>query len=206
MNSIVNEANLKAGINYWLTEKPHWPKDFHNEFYHQLHQLQKDGLDRAWWCAIVEHLSGWRANRPFSKVVIYKKGLPYLQELETLYNDIICQPQLKSLTLDTLTWNDVRPLYHKAKLIKNVQSPVFGSKLCHFILPNAYPVVDQDAVGIRTNDYSDYWRNCKFMWQHCSDKNRLQSILSDAVGRRLERDYPWSTKITEICWIGSRQI
>ena len=86
--------------------------------------------------------------------------------------------------------------------VKGVGSPVFASKLCHFILPSAFPVVDGEAVQGSAIPYVDYWERCRACWTGCREKRELRAELRDRMSSEPIVSYPWSTKITELCWIG----
>lgn len=119
-----------------------------------------------------------------------------------------------SMDLATAEWSMLADLYETARLIKGVQSPVFPSKLCHFILPNLYPVIDRAVIGLDSS-YQAYWRYCQHQWLSCTARNdlidRLKKVIVEGTMPRqgapageVAAQYPWSTKITELCLIGSR--
>ena len=81
---------------------------------------------------------------------------------------------------------------------------MFASKLCHFLLPDAYPVIDGDVIGIRWASYEAYWRYCKSQWVACEGKTGLIDALSQEIGPDVAPDYPFTTKVTELCIIGDR--
>jgi hypothetical protein len=109
-----------------------------------------------------------------------------------------------ALNLQTACWEQIAPLFAIAHAIKDVDSPVFGSKLCHFLLPDAFPVIDRSAVGLGWRSYEEYWRYCHEQWVECSQKSDLTDALRREVGFELMPSYPFTTKLTELCLIGSR--
>lgn len=92
-----------------------------------------------------------------------------------------------------------------ARSIKGVESPVFASKLCHFLLPNIFPVIDHAVVDVN-GCYFDYWTYCSRQWQGCEEKALLIDIMKKAIGVSVFAQYPFSTKIVELCLIGERQL
>jgi hypothetical protein len=106
--------------------------------------------------------------------------------------------------MQNVEWEDLESLYRIAFDIKGVNSPVFGSKLCHFLLPDAFPVYDRDVIRFAARDYEDYWRFCKTQWMSCETKKELKDLLSREIGLDVAPRYPFTTKVTELCIIGSR--
>ena len=101
-------------------------------------------------------------------------------------------------------------LYYVASQIKNVNSPVFGSKLCHFIVPDAFPVIDskiikkgKKAIGASALSYEDYWRFCKSQWGGCSAQTQSVQTMRAAIGSNIFIHYPYAVKITELCIRGA---
>lgn len=200
---VVTIANLEAGIELWWTEKTNWPRDFHNKFYQELYGLRAVGLDNVWWSAIVDHLARWRAIRPRTKKEIYDLGQEKLVDLQKEYDEL-SQMGSKNNSADLYNagWHEVHPLYQIAFAIKGVNSPVFASKLCHFIIPELFPVIDQEVVGVNTKTYEIYWCFCKKEWEQCQEKANLIERLSASIGVTPIQNYPFSTKIVELCISG----
>ncbi len=205
MNTIVTEVNLEAGINVWRRRK--WDDDFHNCLYKKLMQLKSGGLDRNWWHGIVDELSIWKAIRPLPKADIYLRGIDYLGQFQVEYDRILRVTNKHEPEMTTISWETLSSLYTVASSIKNVSSPVFGSKLCHFLLPNAFPVIDNEAIGLNRT-YADYWDYCKTQWVNCGEKqeliNNLRQKIQEKVQGKVVEYYPWSTKLTELCIIGNK--
>ena len=65
-----------------------------------------------------------------------------------LPNDIIAIPE------DAI--QRVNPFINVIHEIKNVNSPVFTSKFCHFISPKRFPVIDRKAMGLPFGNYIEY--------------------------------------------------
>lgn len=204
--SVVTIANLEAGIDRWWADKPSWPRDFHNQFYQELYNLQATGLDITWWAVVVDHLASWRAIRPLKKSEIHRRGADQLVNLQKEYDKLWrMTSKSNSIGLHNTFWHEVSPLYQIAFAIKGVNSPVFASKLCHFILPELFPVIDQEVVGVNASTYETYWRYCKEEWDQCQVKGSLIERLSTAIGGVPTLNYPFSTKIVELCLIGYRR-
>ncbi len=205
MENLLTQANLLAGVRLWRTQKTNWPRDFYNEFYQELCCLKQKGLNDAWWRQMVNYLSGWKALRPLTKEEIYVRGGERLGKLQDAYSQIVDSTDGQPLSLMTATWDTLDELYSIAFDIKSASSPVFGSKLCHFILPNVFPVIDRDVIGLDTRAYYDYWLFCKTQWTECRERETLQQNLQNIIGRAIHSEYSYSTKVTELCIIGSRE-
>jgi hypothetical protein len=188
----------------WIS-RPGWPADFHAPLYRILAELKSGGLSPECWRHIVDHLASWRATRPLTKAAIVQRGTPVLgklaQEAEAIINASRPQPP----NLDTCKWEQVAGLYEVASWIKGLSTPVFGSKLCHFILPDAFPVIDWDFIGVSVAGYQPYWELCKREWISCQNRQSLVAVLSARIQPRDAPFFPWSTKITELCIAGSRR-
>ena len=205
MNDILTKANLVAGIQEWKNRKPKW--GFQNDLYKKLQQLEANGLNQEWWQSIIDELWNWRAIRPSSKTTVRQKGLGCLRRLDAEYDRILRTTGEQKPNLETVSWEMLSGLYEVARSIKRLKhpSPVFGSKLCHFILPNAFPVVDREMIGIGC-DYGDYWNDCSTQWAACTRKQELAQYLERAIESeikgRVTEYYPWATKVTELCITG----
>jgi hypothetical protein len=200
----LSQQNLEAGIRFWRSEKTHWPSDFHNRLYGDLARWRARGLTECWWDEIVPLLSAWKANRPRSAAFIRERGSGLLPRLNDAYEELLRSAALQPLEFAELRWQAVRDLYHLAHSIKGVVPPVFASKLCHFILPAAYPVIDGDAVGLQFDGYQPYWTACQGAWAACQERGALVEVLRRAIGTPPASEYPWGPKITELCLIGSK--
>jgi hypothetical protein len=202
--NLLNQANLEAGVAYWRKTKPKWGPDFHNGDYRKFYSRQQKGFDQEWWEWMVGELRAWQASRPKSNDYIYGRGRGRLQQLQVERDRIVCAIHPKRPTLENTDWALVSPLYLCAKAIKGVGSPVFGSKLCHFILPNAFPIIDGEVISFQNNEYARYWDFCRREWLDCQVKQALEALLRKEIGGGIVEYYPWSTKITELCIIGQR--
>lgn len=202
---ILTIDNLKVGISVWRN-KPRWDQDFHSSFYEKLHRNRVGGLNREWWDRIVDDLSNWKAIRPYTKEDIHKRGIDYLPSLQKAYLRILELSGIGEPDLEISGWETLKDLFGVAADIKETMpfSPVFASKLCHFIFPSAYPVVDRQVVGL-SGSYSKYWRYCQVQWSVCKVKSDLIGILKLEIGAHIFMQFPWSTKIVELCMIGKNR-
>ena len=182
-----------------------WPEDFHAYFYCRLEYFKCNGLNEAWWNNMQKPLRGWRATRnPQNN--IEKTGLKMLKKLSEEYDKILQQSPTPSI--ESCDWDSVSKLFGYAHEIKGVQNPTFGSKLCHFILPAAFPIFDNTALALvppqkaTVKVYEDYWNVCKQRWQECERKEDLKDILRHEIqiGDYLsDSEYPWAAKISGLC-------
>lgn len=211
MTSVLNARNLKSGIEIW--HKTPWPSDFHNQLYQALDCRKQTGLNTAWWASTVNDLLRWKAIRPLPKARILSSGQASLHELQAEYTRIQSLLGNQMPSLSSLGWNEVCRIYQLAHQIKNVDSPIFGSKLCHFIMPNAFPVMDKGiivkakAIGINTKSYRHYWGFCRAEWISCITQTHLIGILQREIqtvaGPNTYAHYPYAAKIAELCMSGS---
>jgi hypothetical protein len=131
---------------------------------------------------------------------INKRGFERLERLRTHYEPL----STVSVRLDhelTVTWRDVFPLFKVAAEIKPVKndSPVFPSKLCHFLCPSIFPVFDNTLVKTGKIKYREYWTEFKNQWEKAPEKGALIQELKRHISEAPCDHYPWPTKIFELC-------
>jgi hypothetical protein len=150
----------------------------------------------------VESLS-W-ANGINSKSKVKEAGLTVLHKMAEQYS------RIRSLsthepTIEDVRWEDLVSLFEIAFWIKwperRIASPVFASKLCHFIFPNVFPVVDNEATGYF--DYEFLWRGMKDEWLRFPNRDEAKAVLLKAMENTSKYElYPIETRIIELCHIG----
>jgi hypothetical protein len=86
--------------------------------------------------------------------------------------------------------------------IQRGKPPVFASKMCHFLFPKLFVVMDTTATGIF--EYEFYWRGRKDEWCRFTKKAQAYNILTQAIGagKPIDPLYPYETKIMELSSIG----
>ena len=202
---IVTLQNLRAGVDAWMS-RPGWPSDPHAPLYGTLAGLRADGLTQEWWTQVVNHLASWRAIRPQKKADILWNGRAHLDALSREYDAISTACNRPSPSLGDCAWPTVEGLYHVAHSIKGSATPVFGSKLCHFILPDMFPVIDWDLIGVSSPEYRPYWQLCRQEWSACPNQSELIEEVSPRVAGEYAPVFPWATKITELCIAGDKAV
>ena len=200
---IVSPENLEAGLAEWRRRSTsgNWARDLHAGLYRRQSTLRANGLDDEWWVATVDELSRWRAIRPLSKSTVLEKGRGAMPRLNKAYGDLLC----RGLSFESATWSDIEPLFDVAISLKPTKSasPVFASKLCHFMAPDLYVVIDRAAVGLDCR-YPEYWKACETGWRTAKGKPVLQTQLLDWLDQQDASGLPLSTKITELSVIGAK--
>jgi hypothetical protein len=198
MHLAMTTASLTNGI-YEFRSRPNWPNDLHNAFYDWLLIWGQNGLDHTAWYALKPKIAKWRMYRPYSCNQIIQFGLPHLTQIESLRVALLGKYP-DGILFENLQWSDVEDLFNEAQAIKGVTRPMFGSKLCHFLVPNAFPIADGAATGI-VNDYRRYWCDCRDAWDLCGPNTRSTLIahLCKEIGSPISSNYPFGTKITELC-------
>lgn len=197
-------TDLKAGVSWWLS-KDKWPHDFHNTVYYELYDLRRNGLSDDWWGKTVDRLWDWRAIRPYTKAEIKEKGLQFLADLQRIYLDIRAQTGDEPVFLD-FKWDQIRGLYKLLANIKAVNTPVFPSKLGHFIFPKLFIVMDHKATG--TDDYEVFWQSMHKAWSSFDERKEAKKILSEEIvkhsAKTVHKYYPFEIKIIELNIIGKK--
>jgi hypothetical protein len=102
-----------------------------------------------------------------------------------------------------LPWEGAAPLFSLASEIKP-SSPVFPSKLCHFLFPKLFTPMDNEVIGVL--DYEFYWRGMKDEWRRFDQKDQARELLASAIREGSDSPihplYPYETKIMELSHIG----
>jgi hypothetical protein len=203
-------ADLENGIRFWRTTK--WPQDFHEYFYeHDLPPTPANTDFEAWWTKVLPILRAWKATRPKGASDLELKARESFPELRDAWNKKIA-PQLH-LDIAMVEWSHLSTFVSIVSAIKGVSSPVFASKLCHFLAPQIFPVIDNKAMGKPFATYYGYFAASKAEWAATDTRTQdaLIKILTDAVtaGRTSKNcreplffRFPTKCKIIELCFIG----
>jgi hypothetical protein len=200
--NFVKLENLQLGIERFQRR---WPMeaDFHNAFYQRLLEATYAGITTNLWANLVDTLALWKAIRPRSKADIWTRGCQRLPDLQRERTTILDRHSGHTLDLSVATWGEVEALFTVAMWIKDVASPVFASKLCHFLLSDTFPVADRAMIGIHATTYQAYWLRCQDGWVRCEQKDILKRELQQVMSTVAIANYPWSAKITELCAMGA---
>lgn len=193
---ILSVENLKQGMKLWQSHSL-WDTDFHGQLYSKLQKLFDPSLSSPNWSEIIEVLWEWRAIRPCTKKFIYDRGLAVLPVINQFRQELL---KKQPASWEQYEWSELQPFFETLQEIKNTTSPVFASKLAHFNFPQIFPVIDRDFIGVKES-YASYWQRCRQLWQTASPefKTQAQAELSKAIPQEAQNNYPWNTKITELC-------
>jgi hypothetical protein len=154
-------------------------------------------------------LWAWKAIRspkpPNTKEEIKTRGKERLKRIAEQYEAIRMVSTGEPRIGDT-SWDELQGLFDICSEIKRGErqnaSPVFACKMCHFLFPAIFPVIDNLATGVF--DYEFYWRGMKDEWHRFSFKEEARAQLSEYVNSAgaAHQLYPWETKIIELSHIG----
>jgi hypothetical protein len=161
----------------------------------------------------VKRLWDWKAIRarkpPNTKEAIKDAGLARLDrialQIQHIRSTVPSEPGIEDVE-----WEDIAELFGLSFEIKcgnrRSGSPVFACKMCHFIFPKIFPVIDNLATGVF--DYEFYWRGMRGEWLRFPDKERAKLQLKESIicsenaTEGIHDLYPWETKIIELSHIG----
>ena len=197
---IISVDNLKAGLRWW--KENNFPSDLLNKEYYEIYEARGDGVTEEWWSATVDRLGRWRAYRgrtpPNTKADILSRGRDVLNELSRQYEWLTQRKNEPSIT--SVPWEDVQPLFTLARSVK--PSPVFAGKMCHFLFPKLFIVMDNLATQVF--DYEFYWRGMKDEWERFPEKETAsENLLREIQSHRpVHEYYPVETKVMELSHIG----
>jgi hypothetical protein len=161
-----------------------------------------------WWKRFLEVLKDWKATRGKGKTDVYltSRAQARFAALGKAW-DNGCVPNLNN-DISGVTWAQVANFPGLVAEIKDVRSPVFTSKFCHFLLPQVFPVVDNRAMGNHFSTYESYFEFVQSEWDETSEVTRasLCSILDRHIGATRIPNYPATNKLVEVCLIGRHQV
>jgi uncharacterized protein len=202
--AIITIYNLKAGLQWWRNNG--WPTDMLNAEYYDICAQRGAAPTLQSWPATLNRLGKWRAIRPKSKSYIQSRGLDRLSAIARWYTNVKGNSATEPCIAD-LEWENVAPLFALAYGIKRDKSPVSASKMCHFMFPKLFLVLDNKATGIF--EYELCWRGMKDEWRRFTKKSQACGMLAQAIAspktapaKSIHPHYPYETKIIELSLIG----
>ena len=103
-------------------------------------------------------------------------------------------------------WSDIAPFFDLLAAIKGSSSPVFPSKLGHFIFPRLFIILDNEATDVKRYDL--YWTAMKQAWLNFETRDAATEILRNHItahaSRPLHHAFPLEIKAIELCSIGRK--
>ncbi len=196
--------NLDGGLKWWWERHGHkFPDDICNTEYYDIYDARSAGATERWWAATVKRLGQWRAYRGgkprITKEEITRRGAQRLSEIAAQYTKLISGAEP---CIADLSWEDVAPLFELASQIRGGKSPVFSSKMCHFLFPKLFIVMDNTATSVL--EYEFYWRGMKDEWHRFKEKDEARNLLANAIksAKPVHPLYPFVTRIMELSHIG----
>jgi hypothetical protein len=203
VNMQINITNLQIGLSRWKA-RPGWESDLHAKFYQLLSDKRRFPIDDNYLNFLIDTLARWKALRPRTKEYIRGRILPRLDRLSEEAEELFYYSQSINFNFDSYRWDDIRNLFYTSQEIKEGTSSVFASKLCHFLIPWAFPVNDNVYTGI-TKSYPDYWLTCHKEWVSATNRDELVAFLKNQIQDQNNTNYPWGAKISEICASASKR-
>lgn len=198
----LTSAEFERGVNYWL-EETDWPRDFHNEFYRDMSSTNPRGaFNDAWWASFLPVLRAWRATRPRGSDFLTPRARERFKALAQTWQTVV-EPNLDG-DIATVEWSQVWRFPAIVAEIKDMASPVFASKFCHFLAPAIFPIVDNAAMGNPHLNYAACFNAYQREWLSTDDATRqtLAARLVQRIGASLTDSYPIKNKVVELCLIG----
>ncbi|SRR5712692_5048780 len=194
---------LKQGISYWRGTK--WPPDFHNADYQHLTKINPSGdFNQKWWDQFLPVLRAWRATRPRGSAFLTPRAQARFEALGEAWAATLA-PHLEK-DIGELEWHQIAAFPKLVAEIKDVPSPVFSSKFCHFLAPHIFPVVDNAAMGNPFRTYEAYFTTAKAEWRETAAEIQaeLTALLTQKIVHPLFSGFPMKCKLIELCMIGRK--
>ena len=154
-----------------------------------------------------EKIGGLESN-PFPETTkhkgeIFARGLKRLRTIDKHYRHIKRRAGNREPSLENTSWEDIAQLFDVLCQIKGSKSPVFASKLGHFIFPRVFIVVDNEATAVFP--YEFMWTGLQTAWRNFKQKARAKKMLERKILKytsKIHENYPFETKIAEMWLIG----
>lgn len=209
--------DVREGLRVWerKASTSNWPLDLHNSMYTDFDMSKESKPFTPEWFDrfLAPRIVSWRAYRGSSMAVIRRLAIALLPELKRLYTDSIIP--LLTVPFADLTWEQVKEfcdVIAKAKTNnrgKTQESPVFRSKVAHWIAPRLFPVSDQEVIGV-SGTYEDYWNYVHESWIEipATEQAEMIEVLKEFISKHsnlaISAQYPFEVKIIELAIIGRR--
>jgi len=200
---------FENGVAFWNTHD-NWRSDFHNADYRRWSSENPHGrFSIEWWGPFLKDLQRWIATRPSSGFELTKRFTSVGPRLAEAW-ETSCEPFF-DLDISGVQWDQVKAFPEVVAMIKPTLTPsaVFTSKFCHFLMPQIFPVVDNEALGNAWPSYEKYFRFVQTEWAQTPIETRteLRSALTSLIesgGGEVCEGFPFATKIVELRLMGRR--
>ena len=200
MRDFIAADKLERGIRIWQERR--WDADFHERVYRQYRDVKT--IDIRVWKQVLDELGAWRANHPLSLAELYERGRVHLPRVNHEYQALLAAHGQRKPDLLEVEWTNLEPFFEACREIKGVASPVFAAKMCHFLLPGCFFVIDNAVIGVN-EPYCQYWQRLRRAWQDYPDKAGIIAHFRAEVALQDPDRYPFATKIMEICLMGASE-
>jgi hypothetical protein len=159
-------------------------------------------FDDAWWAGFLPVLRAWRATRPRGSDFLTPRARERFTALAHTWSDAV-GPNLAG-DIATVEWSRVWAFPTLVAEIKDMASPVFAAKFCHFLAPAIFPIVDNAALGNPFPTYAACFNAYRREWLSTDSATRrlLTTQMNHRIGAPLADGYPIKNKVIELCLIG----
>ena len=203
----LNIAEFEQGVAHFRS-RPNWDSDFHNAFYKRMAVANPRGnFDDAWWQTFLHVLNQWQATRGCAgEAFLTPRARRRFAALSQTWKHTV-KPNLAG-DISTVMWSSVSAFPKLVAEIKDVESPVFTAKFCHFLAPRIFPLEDNGAMGLPYETYRDCFLGYQREWKTTTAqgaREELVSRLARLIGSAPAMGYPFKNKVVELCLIGRHQ-
>lgn len=133
-------------------------------------------FSRSWWTSFLPQLAKWKALRPKSPLFISGRTVERFESLSQAWTRCMTEEVLAS-DIAHVQWAQVAAFVKIVSEIKNVASPAFTSKFCHFLAPRIFPVIDNAAMGNTFSSYEAYYQTAQSQWVKTQNACAMNSRL-----------------------------
>jgi hypothetical protein len=197
----VTMEEFERGVAVWGTTR--WPTDFHNAFYADLAEANPRGrFTEAWWQWLRPHVVAWKAYRPEPVAVLAERARERFERLDDKWLE--CCAPVSDREVAQVDWRQVAAF---AAVVNELKpgSAVFTGKVCHFLLPAVFPLVDNWGMGLpfgRT--YAAHFKGVRREVETTPDGvlQEATEALASRIQAPLTPGYPLTNKAIELCLIG----
>ena len=141
---------------------------------------EKRDFSAAWWKPFLRRLHDWIAIRPATCAEVTERLVERHDALALAWA-MKCARCI-NLDITGISWAKISrfaDLVGEIRPMKRLPSPVFTSKFCHLLLPEVFPVVENEGSGNRWLPCKHYFKHLRSLWKATPDDVYEQVISLD---------------------------
>ena len=189
---------LENGIRVWRSSGK--PADLHNILYLNLGASDPNGdFSEAWWKRFSQRIQEAGGTSLGDERPI----IDNLSELTRVWNSVISPNSTR--TIADLDWEMVSELPILIDSLPTGSEWNFTAWFCHLIAPPIFPAIDNHLIATSSTNYELFYREVQQTWKSTDMwlQQELLGVISEAMEATEILNYPYYTKIAELCFLGT---